>query len=211
MLEPIKELARQGLLGTALTETDWTILLQDASDFGSIDGVLTASIKLHCKPPKETLENLLLSALCKGEYSTAYATAKALGRGLQKNEKNLLLQGAILSGNVQEMFNHTTIDSVPKLGIFHTTAAIAVCRSIREKEKLELPYHVNLKEWSIPYAKELLRFNLTADHKLDLVTPLAGLFFIFTQETSLTLAGALLCDNLVNKECANALINLKIM
>lgn len=203
----IRELLRQGVLGTSLTSVDWNILLQDASDFGNMDGLLTAAHKLKCKPPKEALENLLLTALCKGDCTLALAACKELGRELDVNEKKVMLEGAVLSGNVQEIFNTLEIKSVEMFAIFHTSAAIAVLRSMYKKHKIPEQGVLNLKAWTTSYTAALSRFELYAFEKFDLVKPITGLFFVFTGETIHKIVGALISDNLINTPCANALIN----
>lgn len=201
----IEELLRQGLLGTTLTPIDWNILLQDASDSGSLHGVLVASHKLKIKPPKAILENLLLTALCSGECIIALDACKELQRDLIEKEKNILAESTILSGNVQEFFECFTIDDPGTLGMFHTTIAIATGRLLRKNKGLELPTRVNLHSWVKIYHKELSLFNPIARYVLESDTPPAGIFFVFSKETCAKFLGALLVENFITKECARAI------
>lgn len=204
----ITELLRQGRLGTNLTDVDWNILLQDASDSGSLDGVLVASNKLKRKPPLSTLENLLLTAICSGEGKTAVAACTEIKRNLTEKETFVLLESIILSGNVQEFFDCFSVDNKEVLGMFHTTMAIAVCRSLRRNRKENMPMIVNLHSWVNVYHNEFSIFKPLARIKVSDEELLSGTFFIFTKETCNLLLGALLVEDAINKECAKAIMQL---
>lgn len=201
----IEELLRQGLLGTSLTTLDWDMLLQEASDAGSLQGVFVASHKLKTKPSKAILENLLLTALCTGKCGVAIDTCKELQRELVEKERNLLAESLVLSGNVQEFFECIPIEDEGVLSMFHTTIAIAVSRLLRRNRQQEPPIKINLYSWVEVYQAELSLFNPQAKAIIRSRMDPFGIFFIFSKDTLNRFLGALLVENCITKECAQGI------
>ena len=202
----IEELVRQARFGLALTTVDWEIILGDAVDLGDINILLTAASKLRYTSPRAALENLLHAAIHRGNCSLALTACKELNRKLDEKETKILLEAAVLFGNVQEIFNTYEINAGAIFPIFQTSSAIAVCRSMCRKHNLSTPNKLSLKTWPLAYTRAATRFEFIALEKIDLVSPVEGMFFIFTEKTMDKIIGALVSDNLINAECAKALL-----
>lgn len=208
MNNPITELIHNAKLGIDLTQIDWEILLREASDAGSLEGVLTASLKLNKKPSEKTLENLLLATVSMGKPDIALDTCKHLKRGITQLELSLLIESTILSGNVEEFFKCIPVVDDETLAMLHTTMAIAVCRILRKKRGGILPYYINLRSWVDVYHKEFNLFRPTARKRLNSKDRLFGDYFIFSEETKHKFLGALIVEDMISKECSSAIMTL---
>lgn len=208
MDKSVAELKRQGMLGSVLTKEDWQVLLQEASDIGSLNGVLVASQKLQCKPSKEILENLLLSALCKGDCGVARKAHRVLERELTETEKAIMLGGAILLGKVGEIVDNIKITNKGMLSMLHTATAISVFNLLRQKRGVSFPKTINFHTWVRTYWREYSYFNLKPKHTIVTTSPISGTFLIFTEESKRTLTGALLSNDIITRECAEKIHNL---
>jgi hypothetical protein len=203
----IKELLRGARLALSLTPIDWDILIKDASDSGSLDGVLVAANKLHIMPPAEALENLLLTSLCSGKGAVAFATCKALNRTLTEEEGNILTESTILAGGVEDFLKHPGVTNFTTLTMLHTTIALGVGRTLRLKRKSEpLPQRINLNSWVDSYHRELSPFGITAHKEIKVYAGIPGHFYLFSRDTLNRLLGALLMDGVISKECLKTIL-----
>lgn len=206
----VLKLLKQGDAGTKLTYEDWQLLLQDASDAASLNGVYVAAFKLNTKPPTETLENLLLSALCVGACEVAIDTSKEIKRDLTELEKRLLIEGAVLFGDIGGFHKCIKIDDESILGMFHSCGMIAACRALRVRRGEDLPTHINLHSWVTVYAKELSFFNFEYATSIETQDPLPGTFFILNEASRNLLVGALIVSDLISRECIHTLLLLEM-
>lgn len=202
MDKSFEQLKKQVMTESVLTKNDWQILLQDASDIDSLDGVLIASQKLQRKPPRVTLENILLTALCGGDYNIAKKAHKVLARELTESEKAVILEGSILLGKVQGIVDNITITNKGMLSMLHTAIAISVFSLLKKKRGEPFPKIVNLHTWAKTYEREYSHFNLKPKLTIEALSPISGTFFIFTEESIRTLTGALLGNDIITKVCA---------
>lgn len=203
----IQELKRRGKLGLDLTSVDWSLLLQEASDNGSLRGVFAASAKLKMTPPLAVLENLLLTAICTGNCEEALNTSKELKRKLSVVELGLLTESTILCGNVQGLLNTFYIYNPLWLAILHTTMAIAASRLLRKNKGLTQPKRSNLHSWVQIYNEDFALFSPEVKYSILSDLPPPGTFFIFSQETCLKLIGVLLVENMITKQAAAEIIS----
>ena len=203
----IQEIKRRGKLGLDLTPVDWILLLQEASDKGSLQGVFAASAKLKTTPPSAVLENLLLTAICTGDCEEAVSTSKELKRKLSVVELSLLTESTILCGNVQGLLDTFYIYNPLWLAMLHTTIAIAVSRLLRKNKGMAQPAKSNLHSWIQIYDEDLAVFTPEVKHGIFSDLPPSGTFLIFSQETCLKLIGALLVENMITKKTAEEIIS----
>lgn len=210
MDKSFEQLKKQAMSGSALTKNDWRILLQDASDIDSLNGVLIASQKLQRKPPRATLEKILLTALCEGDYNIARKTHTTLARKLTEDEKAIMLESAILLGKVEEIVDNTIIQNKGMLSILHTAIAISAFNILKQKRGENLPRTLNLHTWARTYEREYSHFALKPKHTILTTSPISGTFFIFTEESVCTLTGALLSNDIITRECAEKIHNFSL-
>jgi hypothetical protein len=194
----VEEIKRRGFLGADLTNEDWKILLSDAEEVGSLQGVLIALTKLQTHPVTTALESLLCTAICVGDAETAIDTCRHIGRDLLPSEKSLLVESVVLSGNVGGFIKHVDDSGDRMKLLLHTAIVIGVCRFLYKKSTGIVP-KLTLATWLRTYHREFGYFSPSYSIIKSEYYPEAILLRL--KRTSLAhFAGALLVEGLISRE-----------
>jgi hypothetical protein len=142
----IEKIKKRGHLGEDLTENDWKLLLADAEEFGSLQGVLAALKKLPSYPVMDALEKLLCTAICTGDAETAIITCRHLGRDLFLREEITLVENITLNGDVEKFIDHFEIHQNELRDMLHTAIVIQVCKFFYKRRTGKFP-EIELTTW----------------------------------------------------------------
>lgn len=193
----IEDIKRRGYLGADLTEDDWRLLLSDAEEVGSLQGVFTALTKLNTHPITDTLESLLCTAICVGDVETALDTCKHLGRELLPNEKLVLIESVMLSGNAKGFIECIEFQGCEMRALLHTTIVIGVCRFLYKKRTGSLP-RITLTTWLRVCHREFGSFSPRSHFVLSEFYP--GAILLRLERSTLGhFAGALLMESFISR------------
>lgn len=198
MDDRIENIKQRGYLGADLTKDDWRLLLSDAEEVGSLQGVFTALTKLGEHPITNALESLLCTAICTGDVETALDASKHLGRELLQEEKLLLIESVVLSGNAKGFIECIDFYENEMFALLHTTIAIGVCRFLYKKRAGTFPT-ITLATWLGVCHREFSSFSPRVHFVLSEHYP--GAILLRLEQSALGhFAGALLMEGIISRE-----------